>query len=468
MTPTIESMLARTPQTGCARPTMFRRVFGTGTLQYEHGTQVPCRFKLSAGGVEVSLRCDHVSQEHVAVETIGGRPGPISFRGESANGLTVSITGGMLLTDWRIAAQSDGESFLTYECTNALMEAAQTAGEQELAVSFALANIVFPAVETVHRAGGRGWRKGRTTFDIEGRTITLTQPDDYNARVNRLRANGGHVITAVAQATAADRSDLLALVLQVNLLGSVLTLATSNAVSWVSYTARNAATRRRVRTETRYPSRKPYGPLPLAPQQNPADFKRFVEVTFPAYVERETMYQLGRVAHARVDAVAGGFLEARGLLTCVLAEFLANVYTAQHGYASPVPRERFRNILPTLRERVTATLRELLPEADASTIDRMVGGVSRFNDAGLRDRLRFASAQLGAGISDDDIKAVLSTRRTLAHEMSFEGERTEYWTQYRRALHVADRILLRMLNYRGAYTNVETFSESMIGAVSAQ
>lgn len=97
-------------------------------------------------------------------------------------------------------------------------------------------------------------------------------------------------------------------------------------------------------------------------------------------------------------------------------------------------------------------------------IDRMVAGVNRFNDAGLRDRLTFTCHKLSTGITNEEIRAVLATRQGLAHRMSLGRERSEYWDDYRRVLHVADRIVLRLLNYAGPYTNVQTLQSAVLTA----
>ena len=459
------------PDTSRVRATpapILQSLSGIGVLTYPDDARVECAFRLTRrSAVGVALKCSDLPLEYIAGVALGGGPPPIRFRGESNSGHVVTIEHGMSMLDYLIDIRDTERSFLTYACTNSTVVAAPLkTAITSLQVSFALVNLVFYAHRPVDYADGRGCRLGLTSISLNGRTITLRQLDDYDARHRRLRTNGSNIITTVAEAIATDRDDLLSLVEQIDRMSSLLTLGTGNSVSWATYTARDATTGHRVCTETRHPPSKSYGGLPLAPRAS-ADFKAFIESTYPAYCERAEIYQLARVAHARVDAVVGGFLETRALLTCVLIEFLANAYASHNGYTAPVSSERFTAILPKLRTQVRDSLVALLPGVDTPTIERMVNGVSRFNDAGLRDRLRFTARGLDTGISDDDIKAVLATRQKLAHQMTFGSQRAGYWNEYRRALHVADRIVLRLLDYVGPYTNVETLDRAFLGATEA-
>ena len=60
---------------------------------------------------------------------------------------------------------------------------------------------------------------------------------------------------------------------------------------------------------------------------------------------------------------------------------------------------------------------------------------------------------------------MIATRHRLAHQMRFASERGGHrqWNEYRRLLHVADRIVLRLLDYAGPYTNVETLEPAVLG-----
>jgi hypothetical protein len=110
----------------------------------------------------------------------------------------------------------------------------------------------------------------------------------------------------------------------------------------------------------------------------------------------------------------------------------------------------------------------LLPDVDQPRIERMLAGVSRLNDAGLRDRLEYTCRELGTGVTDNDIKVIMRTRQRLAHRMKFDGsEHREYWNEYKRVLHAADRIVLRLLDYVGPYINVQTLERAVIGRVGS-
>jgi hypothetical protein len=452
-----------------ARESAFPPVTGTGYLTYPDGTRIECDFRLtrrSAGGT--SLRCERAIDPGKMGMVMFGGPMPDRFHGEAADGTIVTVEGGMILHDEsRIDMRDAEKSFLQYDCTNAALRMVTPDRRGDLRASFAMVNLVFDAAERVDyttAAGHEGWRRARTTLALGNRAVTLTQLGDYKTRVERLKARGGNIVTTIAEATATSPEDLRVLVEEINDLGYLLTLATSNPVSCATYTAWNAASRRRICTETFDPPEKSYGGLPLARRNDAGEFKTFIEATYPVYRARRDEYQLGRVAHARVDAVAGGFLETRALLTSVLVEFLANAYATRNGYTTPLAPERFRGILPTLRETVGKAIRNEVPEADAETIERLVAGVGGLNNAGFRDRLRFTADRLGTGITADDIKAVILTRQRLAHEMRFANQRVEHrqWNEYRRVLHVADRIILRLLDYTGPYTNVETLERAVL------
>jgi hypothetical protein len=116
------------------------------------------------------------------------------------------------------------------------------------------------------------------------------------------------------------------------------------------------------------------------------------------------------------------------------------------------------------RLRVDGPQHGLAPAAVQAAIDAVHLKLAYVADPTLRERLGAASAAIGAGLSNPEIRAFVDTRNALAHRMTFDAKKGTPYNQYAGVRHVVDRLLLGLLRYRGPFIDCRRHERAIFGS----
>lgn len=376
-----------------------------GILDYGDGREVRCSFEIRQhGNADVYLQCQHDREDWMHLEFEDPQAAPLRLRGMTRDGRPIVLDGG--LTPVRVRLGSEGHA-ITYFCGGPHAARLTDEWEGPALARFALTNLLFRG----RRVAAPDARRG-LSVDIAGRRIALLQVPEYTELEGALKESHGIEVTCHAEVSISGRQDLEEAVEAVDRLTYLLTLATGTVVSWTAYDVVDAAGVS-LREVVRSAVTKPYAGPSLIDTRDANVLGVFLESLYAEYLRLDPTYQLARVIHARTDVNGGGFLETRAFATAVLLEYVVGTYLRAN--MSPQPAKR-----PSLRRRVMAVC----------------------------DALRVAA-------TEDEVRAAVTTRNALAHEMRFATSDSR--TEYAALAHLLDRILLRLLNYAGPYVDRRTF-----------
>jgi hypothetical protein len=192
----------------------------------------------------------------------------------------------------------------------------------------------------------------------------------------------------------------------------------------------------------------------------------FVEGSYETLGSRMESWEIaGGLVDAVLDAKAeGDFLEIRGAKAVVALELMKNVFLRVPD--CPVKqlvttRKKFKKLRSQVAEAVVdaATLAGL-PEAEGRKMTEHLSGLNRRS---LRTVLSYLFAYLELPVSEQTMGRIISSRNALLHGGTFAGwggvelattrglsyQATEYFL----LMNVLDRLLLRVVGYRGQYWN---------------
>ena len=458
-----------------------------GMFEYADGSTLPVTaFCVSESPDGCRVEADITDIRRPSAEQMRGDH-PIRFRARTLDQSDLTLEGPCVLE--HIGTGRGGPPWdVRYDCLGSLA-VTRTVDAQpaaNLVVRVELINLVFTGDEgNTYELGAdgrpasgeavttRSHRLDAIRLTIEGRTIELVQALNYREVLSDIRRTNGRATTAQLSIGAADTSEIHSTILPiVQRICELLTFATGTHVEWeTAHAWDHQHGRWPLRTRNMRPVRPYSGGPPLIDKRRPAEIRWFLESAYPAFAEHRERFQLAAVTHAYADGLAGAFLDTRALMTAVLGEFLATKTLAHRNM-------RQRLVSPGLGKLVRRSLQCL-----AEQLLRSEGPQRGLDDTGieiaietaqrklqyilaptLRERLRLAGLELGAGLDVPDINRFVDTRNDLAHYMAFTSKRGDSYDQYRAIRYVVDRLLLGLLRYRGPFVDCRNGQRSTFGA----
>lgn len=314
------------------------------------------------------------------------------------------------------------------------------------------------AIVNVDISGPDTWE---LQLDWHGEPIWLTfqaEPDEHRllrqARLGRSVAVTGQVLV--------PRNEHYSTEDVVDALCWVLSLGQGRKVQWISrqlvgpdglacvHEYRNRATRR-------------FGPLsPI--DSDWRDTQRFVESVYPVFLARQDEWQIGRLIDAYVDAKSDqDFLESRGIKLAAVLEMIKAQYLEVNDplQGAILPATQFDALRQDLVNAIEGVAtRYSVARTCRSAMRRKAGELNRHP---FRDVMQSMCRHLDMALQGDELRQIAAIRNSLIHEGRFssaasQGPRLEPVEAWRILVSFVDRVLLRLVDYRGPYRDFRSES----------
>jgi hypothetical protein len=383
----------------------LRRTFrGKGIISLSNGSELPTRFTLAQQSdgqlllsADINLSVWEFAASKIEVQKLTG----VLLDGRVAN-----VSGPIFLKAVNSVTGTNKARLIAY-LSNWTLGNSNFSGSA--LSTFEIVNFRFLGTqcEVIAKEGVERGTLSLMPLALGNRDVQLRQVSNYTEAEVALQARRGVEVTCTATTTLNSFEDMGGAVSVVDTLCDVMSVARATLISWTSFEVtasdstplysqcRNSVTRRYAGTE-------------LIHRNDPHQTKRFLERGFTRCRELDQDFQMRRIARAYTETRDGPFIETRSLLIAVLAEYLAGV----------------RVRLDTLNHRT------------------------------LSWRLNHLAKWLELNFDVDEVKRFVDTRNKLAHEGSFPSDRTPA-EHYQRMQHFLDRMMLRLLDYHGAYYDFE-------------
>jgi hypothetical protein len=290
-----------------------------------------------------------------------------------------------------------------------------------------------------------GFGPERLAVDLPTGNVDFTKVREYKAVLARLRYQRGVDLTCHAAMQINHHVSVDDYVSMMDDVCRLLSLARGTKVNWIYYESLDrqgeviAAVHENKVT-------KPFGGMQLIDSGSPNDTVAFIDATLPV-LQRDTTYDLGRAIDGYLDSKGGGFLETRGVAGCVMLDFLLARYIS-----GPPRRDRiisatrFRKGATTLK----ANLSTYFPSLNEQQQRDMKEKIAELNRRSFKTTLKEFCGSLGLGIDSTTIERVKNIRNKLVHEARFLNDEDD-WRQYLTLIHLLDRVILGVLQYRGPF-----------------
>lgn len=437
-----------------------------GTLEYGSGESlVTGAFQveiLPNGEMSIEVESDH----HDFGEARGAFPEPAAFAGVTHDGRRLRVEGQIGLEQTRFG-ENPGASYLCFSGELAAV-APEPPEPDGLVATFDLVNLKFwgNQVTTYSHPGGLPTLSRAVSFTLDGVAATLTRSGDYEQAMKRIRSGAEAVVTASLRVSAANLEDIEQLEQTARRICSLLTLATGNLVTWVSWrlgTADGTVLREAYRTAIR---RRMTGSGAIDTRE-PDELVSFLETAYPRFLELEARLELHRVADAYVDGMVGSFLQTKALAIGVLMEYIVGRYLADAKVRLRIfaSRAGARLVRKSLIERMRTCIPEAVDSAGLILAQEAMDRIARafenklafLNEPTLNDKLTELAQRVSVNLTEEDIRKFVQTRNELAHRMDFHRNSTRS-AQYFHMRYVVERVLLSLLGYRGPYVDCRTWT----------
>jgi hypothetical protein len=294
--------------------------------------------------------------------------------------------------------------------------------------------------------GGGAW--DILTVNLGDKSIEIHQVKDHKIIMESVTAQRGIDVTSEAVVNISSITDLDTVIPLIDALCKLLSLARGTKINWIYYDCYDSHGERILSSHNNNVVWR-YAGLPLIDLHNPNDTVSFINQSFSAYLSRRD--DLDIAIETYLDAKREtGYLEIRALRAVVVLEFLKSRYAARKGVDFILQDSQFKKI----RHAVKSILAEQFKAMSLSehALNEMEAKVGELNRRSFRTILETMFAELGIGITKDELDRFIKIRNSLVHKASFVTK--EYWQEYAFLIGTLDRIFLKMLNYNGTFLDI--------------
>lgn len=436
---------------------------GTGFLTMESGARIACEFRADqdVNGV-VQLLCQRILPTDFAFHLLPlmDTGAPARFRGTIATGATVVMDpepGGRPLS---LDGDGYGSMYFLPRKLAVFEKEPPTAFHRFLLTNFEFSPFTHLGEAPHHPPPHRmSLRAGSHSVDVE-----ITPLPDYVQRVVTLWQTRAIIPTCelhipmVPEAPKEWSFDLAARVCK------LLSVAAGTVIEWIVATGVNE---RGERTRSVHAARKtkPYCSLALVPikefgyEANTHILQEFLQGGVGATEGRDWRKMNGLIAGFLDARLESDYAEARGIKTVVVLEMLKNLFVDEYSIKVWEP------ILPQLlRKNIGAAIKKALKENNVpSEATRIVLEKLAHFDPSFRRLVLYMIEQLGLIEDQKTVKAIVAARNNLVHTGQFVSAKDplkgkdlgflDAGHEFFSLLSFVDRILLRVIGYRGMYVD---------------
>jgi len=435
---------------------------GEGTLELQDGEQINCNFE--AGQLE-SGRVILLYRTNAAWLFTPVR----SFQGVSVDGFRLQASGKFDdIPDLRDdeALEVDRFAVLDLEGLNVETNSVKFVHTAR----FGVTNLAFRGTET-----NGSVLPLALNADGDMTRVQVRRLEHYDRTIEHLELFRNIEVTAEIEVTAQLPGDPDSLTELIEDLCYILSIASGTKINWVY---RDLYDQAGVLISRTHRSRitKPYCGLAIIDPRLGVDLKDFVEAAYQTYRTRKaqllrnladgtTFDYLGAAVDAYLNAKAeGDFLQVRGAKLAVAMEMLKAAFLgwSEIGLSEfIVPPEQFKDMEPNIKNCVSESIRETIPEAvQRAAVYANVKGLNRWPFRSVLERV-FEHIQFAP--APRDITLFVNSRNKLVHmglfyvESADEVERKKCQPSATKVeeffflVHFLDRVFMKLLGFSGRY-----------------
>lgn len=428
-----------------------RKVFrGTGSIRLSDGSESRARFTFGQFDDAQLLICVDIKRS--SWDFIGVSHEVESIHGKLTDGRKVNATG--LFLKESTAISSTNKTRLFMYSSQWIIGEADFDGQAE--VIFELVNFCFQGTESEIAVinSVKHHKLSLMTLSLGSKQVQIRQISHYDQEVAALRTQRGVRVTCTATTTLSRPSEIDNAISMIDVMCDIMSVARGTLVSWTSFDIqtvndekpyslfRNSVTRR-------------YASTALINDNDRNHSKLFLENGFQRCSVLHKDFKIRRAARAFTETRDGSFIEARSLQIAVLVEYLTNVKARLDNRTHFLNNNKFEAGWETFKAKSEFLLREIYPDSDKKCRGQMLNSMrGLMNRRPLSWKLSSLAKWLEIGFEPDEIEVFIQTRNELAHEGRFPESETPT-KHYLRMQHFLDRLMLRLLGYRGPYYDLE-------------
>ena len=288
--------------------------------------------------------------------------------------------------------------------------------------------------------------------------LVFEQIVDYDEVVERIKAQHSVDVTSEVEFQLIDgfsHEDALQVADDLHLL---LSFARGRFVNWVYYTAfdgndNTVFTEHQARYMRPWPTRS----LTLIDNRNLEDTTRFLEQAYPRlqdlkqeFVQNSQEDEVKKIFRMHIDACTTGFIGTGALTAVSLLDFLRNRWLNRNEKPKIISKCQFKRV----RRKVITTLEE--EKLESKKLEDMKIKIPELNRPPMFSSYKefLGSPQIGISVEDGDVREFVNTRNDLVHNGSFHSvDRKGMTKEYFAVINLLDKVLLRLLGYKGHYIN---------------
>lgn len=291
-------------------------------------------------------------------------------------------------------------------------------------------------------------------LSINGFNIIIRRVIGYDGIIKELEYTSDVDITAemIIDAIIESKDKVLEIV---NNICSLLSLARSTKINWISYTLENS---KGESLEINHENKitKSYSSLKLIGYEKPDELKYFIESTYVNFINKNYVWMFDIIIEEYIDAIKeGDYLEFRGLKLATTMEFILGNFHSNNSTEYILPEKEFNcknGIESSIKKAINC---KLSGSIEKEKIDLLLKSIKALNSPTFRDSLiklygNFKFLLLKE--EKEEINNFNKLRNNLVHSSSFQPfKETNSWNNFRFMLVFVGKIILMLLGYNGNY-----------------
>ena len=323
---------------------------------------------------------------------------------------------------------------------------------------FRITNLKF--IENEYYLENANTKNTQLNLSINGFNIIIRRVIGYDGIIKELEYTRELEYTSDVDITAEMIIDVIIeskdKVLEiVNNVCSLLSLARSTKINWISYTLENS---KGESLEIYHEDKitKSYSSLKLIGYEKPDELKKFIESTYVNYINKNYFWMFDIIIEEYIDAIKeGDYLEFRGLKLATTMEFILGKFHSNNSTEFILPEKEFNcknGIESSIKKAIN---RKLSGSIEKEKIDLILKSIKALNRPTFRDSLIKLYGNFKYPLlkeEKDKIYNFKKLRNNLVHRSSFQPfKETNSWNNFRFMLVFVGKIILMFLGYNGNY-----------------
>jgi len=333
--------------------------------------------------------------------------------------------------------------------------------ESGFSVHFDLTNFLFLGNETKIEQSDRGKRYSRSILKLsfDDFYCRIEKAENYSTVAQLLKRQGGVLKTSTLIVQIDNYDDYKSSFEKVRKLCQLLSVARSTFINWGSCKVFDTEGKVVYEFHGQAQSRNYHGNNLI--KDLPNETVKFLKKAWIEYDQYKELLDLKRVIYGYIDTFQNSYVETRCLNIAALTESICSRWAIHEKRYLFIDKTKFESQLPKLNNSIEKALRKEFSNLNDSHKQIMLNKVTGFNRRPLDWKLKRLRKAFNCPITDEEISRFVELRDNLAHSSLFP-ENTDNTDAFLFMRHFLDRIILRILDYKGTYFDMEERKQTIL------